>query len=411
MSGDNNKIKESTGSDLAKATTAKDDKGKTSSPNKIKTAPRKTGGGVFVALFLLLCAAIGALTWYGWVYQLQPQQQRLQALEQSLAESRNDQLELSRLLSDQQQVVANDQKVIEQRLEAHDTRLRNLAGTSRNDWMLAEAKYLMRLANQRLLMERGTTGAQALLESADNILMAIDAVDLFVVRDALAKDIMALKLAPTIDREGIYLQLLALIDAVEKLPPVPPAAAQPSAALPTDTVESRSVEEAIGLSWSSRFFASLKDTFADLGQFIKIRHHDEPPEPLLSDEYQANLIYNLRLMFEQAQLALLREQSTIYWQSLEQAKQWLDKYYVHYPEKTVLVEQINSLQEQSITQVLPDIWSSLEQITDYIDRYHKLTPEVDVNDVEDSQSTERPMVPPDSGIESKGVAPQGKEGK
>jgi uncharacterized protein HemX len=77
---------------------------------------------------------------------------------------------------------------------------------------------------------------------------------------------------------------------------------------------------------------------------------------------------------------------------LEQAKQWLNRYYVHYPNKDILVEEINDLQQQSIVQVLPDISSSLEQLIDYIDRYHKLTPEQSV--VEDNEPVIEPPLAP-----------------
>ena len=39
-----------------------------------------------------------------------------------------------------------------QRLDSHNKRLLSLSSTSREDWLLAEAEYLLRLANQRLLM-------------------------------------------------------------------------------------------------------------------------------------------------------------------------------------------------------------------------------------------------------------------
>jgi uroporphyrin-III C-methyltransferase len=420
MSGDNDKTRGKIGTDVGtdEALTAAEDSAKQSTTTDPVTASetvdnveqlinttgsqhkKSRGAGLLTLVLLFTVIAVAALAWYGWTYYLQPQQQRLQVLEESL----NRQLELSNQLNDGQQSAAkvsattekllasllNDQKLMGDRLESQGNRLRDLSGTSRNDWMLAEAEYLLRLASQRLLMERGTVGAQALLESADNTLRAIDDVGLFTVRDALAKDLMALKLSPTIDREGIYLKLAALINAVENLPAIPPAI-ESLPVQPTVTIEppqTMSGEQ----KWYSQLLLGLKNIFSDLGQFVKIRHHDKPPEPLLSDQYQANLANNLRLMFEQSQLALLREQSTIYIQSLEQARQWLNQYYVHYPEKDILVEEINYLQQQPIVQVLPDISASLKQLTDYINRYHKLTPEKSV--VEDSeQAIEPPLVP------------------
>ena len=312
-------------------------------PSASKTRPQKStmkGAALLVLVLLTLLTIAAASVWYGWMYHWQPQQQRLQALENSLKQ----QLEATNRLNDRQQSairaaaeaeekanallasLRNDQALIEQRLAGHNNRLRNLSGTSRNDWMLAEAKYLLRLASQRLLMERGTTGAQALLESTNEILMAIDDMGLFIVREALAKDIMSLKLAPTIDREGLYLQLTALISAVEALPAVPPSLQQPTVP-PTISPAAPPGRATDGRQWYVRWLFELKEAVLDFSQFIKIRRHDEPPQPLLSDRGQARLTHNLRLMFEQSQSALLREQATIYRQSLQQAKQWLEQYY------------------------------------------------------------------------------------
>ena len=380
--------------------------------------PKKAKATAFLALVLLfVMIAAGGLAWYGWTNYLQPQQQRIQLLEESI----NRQLELSNSLSNQQQSVnkarmateqlleslSNSQQLIEQRLESHANRLRDLSGTSRDDWMLAEAKYLLRLASQRLLMERGTVGAQALLESADEILTAIDDVDLFIVRQAVAKDLMALKLAPTVDREGIYLQLAALIDTVEKLPVIP-LSPQHQLTPSAEKAEPEYIADS-DKKWYSQLWFELRDTFVNLGQFIRIRHHDEPPEPLLSDEHKYHLTHNLRLMFEQSQLALLREQSEVYRQSLEQAKQWLNQYYAHYSKKDILVEEISQLQQKPIVQFLPNISGSLEQLTHYIDRYHKLTPEKPAKSAtetsENEVATERPMISPEDVVKSKGVAP------
>ena len=122
--------------------------------------PKKAKATTFLVLVLLfVMAAAGGLAWYGWTNYLQPQQQRIQLLEESI----NRQLELSNSLSNQQQSankarmateqllesLSNSQQLIEQRLESHANRLRDLSGTSRDDWMLAEAKYLLRLASQR----------------------------------------------------------------------------------------------------------------------------------------------------------------------------------------------------------------------------------------------------------------------
>src|SRR5690606_12456260 len=88
----------------------------------------------------------------------------------------------------------------------------------------------------RILTERQTANAAALLESADAILRDFDDPALFPVRKALADDITRLRMVEPVDRDGIYLRLGALVDAVDQLksllpepPEAPPSAAAPPA--------------------------------------------------------------------------------------------------------------------------------------------------------------------------------------
>jgi uroporphyrin-3 C-methyltransferase len=53
-------------------------------------------------------------------------------------------------------------------------RISDLSVEDRESWQLAEVQYLMRLANQRLIMTGDTLSAEALLRSADDILRGLD---------------------------------------------------------------------------------------------------------------------------------------------------------------------------------------------------------------------------------------------
>ena len=75
---------------------------------------------------------------------------------------------------------------------------------------------------------------------------------------------------------------------------------------------------------------------------------------------------NLRLMLEQAQTALLREEAVVYQKSIEKAAAWLHKHYGHYPEKTAMVTLLNELKIQPILTQLPSVSSSLYTLSQYI---------------------------------------------
>src|SRR5690606_16217521 len=136
--------------------------------------------------------------------QLRAREAEPQQLREQLERALNQRLEQQ--ARQQEQALTS----LEERLENANRRLRAMSSTNREDWKLAEAEYLLRLANQRLLMERDGGNALALAQEVDQILRDLNDTDLFPVRRALARDITALKLADQVDREGLYLQLMAL---------------------------------------------------------------------------------------------------------------------------------------------------------------------------------------------------------
>jgi uroporphyrin-3 C-methyltransferase len=110
-----------------------------------------------------------------------------------------------------------------------------------------------------------------------------------------------------------------------------------------------------------------------LDNYVRITHHDKKLEPLLSDAQQLLSQENLRVMLEQAQIALLREEAVVYQQSVEKSVEWLHKYYSHYPEKIAMVALLNELKVQPILSELPSVAASLYTLSQYIDSHSQAT--------------------------------------
>ena len=107
--------------------------------------------------------------------------------------------------------------VLTSQLAEQRTELARFSANDRDSWLLAETEYLLRLANQRLIMAGDVAAAQSLLSSADNILREMDDVGLHPVRAAVAADVAAVRAVPTVDIEGIYLRLSALSEQAGRL--------------------------------------------------------------------------------------------------------------------------------------------------------------------------------------------------
>ena len=244
-------------------------------------------------------------------------------------------------------------------------------GNSRKDWLLAEVEYLLRLANQRVLMENTSSGALALLKSADKILKETDDVSIYAVRKTLASDIAALESVPTYDLEGSYLKLAALTEQINKLRLVPLTDKNKLPSLIGDITP-----ESMSETWSS----GLKETWAKavdkVEKLVVVQHRDEPIEPLLSPEQNYYLQQNLHLMLEQAQLALLQKNQIAFDHSLAKAESWTGTYFEEKDATTqALLRGITELQTLKISPEMPDISGSLNALKSYLKQVTKLKEE------------------------------------
>ncbi len=340
-----------------------------------------------VLLVLLTMAACATLAYLGWQelqllekQQQQRQQQLLQTLDERLQQQGSDTRQtLAQVAQSQKQEEQQWQRglqTLEQQVQQHSRRLQSLSTTSREDWLLAEAEYLMRLANQRLLMERGSSGALALLQAADQILVQVDDMKLFGVRDKLARDIATLKVAPELDRTGLYLELAALTEQVQKLPDMPQLMKSEDASAAARTAED-SVSAGTALpdtasGWWAQLVEHFNSALSQLKHQVRIRHHDQPMQPLLPPDGAGYLRQNLRFNLEQAQLAMLREETTIYRHSLDEAESLLRRYFANQDSAQTLADAVHLLRQKNVEAQLPDISASLVALQDYIAELHLL---------------------------------------
>lgn len=319
----------------------------------------------------------------------QQQQQALSALTGRLQQQRSEMQEtIEAQLSTtrqqlQQQLQSRTQQQeaqlnrLQDRVDGHQQRLQSLSTTSREDWLLAEAEYLLKLANQRVLLERLPSNAIALLEAADAIIKQVAGglgdAELFAVREALAEELSALKLIDPVDKEGIYLQLNALARAIDNLPRV----RGHTLAGPTqepEAIEPETDQVAQAESWWERLWAEVKDMAGILDEYIKIEPAEAPAQPLVDQYTSQAAVLNVRLLLEQAQVALLKEQPVAYRQSLQQAQSMLDEYFIESPQAREVRQSLQRLQAVEIAPPLPDISDSLKMLNGYIRQLHKLQP-------------------------------------
>ena len=329
-------------------------------------------GKTAVVLALIALLAVPALGYWSYL-ELQALREKQTAASTQLADeiaSKNSALRNQvNKLEDELARLDDEREAQNLLLERTQTRLSDAikqveAGrsTSEADWRLAEAQYLLRLANQRVLMEQRPEGALTLLRSADKVLADLDDVSLYGLRQALAQDIAKLEAVPKLDVEGTYLRLAALIEQSRELPTL---SLEQQRQLPDmlKEITPDAVDETLQQDIQSAFARAM----SSLESLVVIQQHDRAVEPLLSPEQGHYLRQNLQLLLEQAQLALLRQQQVIYETSLNRSIELIGRYFDAANSATQALsqalEQLNRLQ---VAPKMPNINGSLDKLQQHM---------------------------------------------
>ena len=236
-------------------------------------------------------------------------------------------------------------------------------GTSGEDWLLAEVEYLIRLANQRVLMERDVSGALSLLSSADEIVEQTSGIAAYELRESLAYDIANLKAVSDLDTDGIFLSLSAMASQVPEL-----RRKQPELSSPRQT----HVENVEAQNFYQQFISLVSNIFGRVLNSVDYRRDGVAITPLLPPKEEYYLRQNLILKFEMAQLALLRNDQPVYHTSLSEAKLWIVKHFVETDPRTIaLVTALDQLMEVEVDRSLPNISGSLRAVRGLLNTLHR----------------------------------------
>ncbi|MEH6548458.1 MAG: uroporphyrinogen-III C-methyltransferase [Pseudomonadales bacterium] len=359
------------------------DSKKSSKTAKAKTAKqRRWPGWLALIISLAAIALAGASAWWQWQArlqdntlkqdtsaQLQSLQQNVQSqIQNQIQSQQRDQQQNQQKLGAQNQLFAQQLAAIAKQSANNLRRINNVDNAERDDWKLAEADYLLRLAHQRLLLGGEFKSALALLVSADRILYELDYADLFPVREELANNIAAVRAAAVLDTEGTFLRLSALASQTDQLVLVGPE---------TLLIETPTSNPAIEGSWQNRLQAGWEKIKQLLSKLLVIKARKVDVEPLLSSDQRLHLRARLQLRFEQAKTALLLKQAPVYKLSLTESRQLIERYFELDDQATVAaLKELDSLLLLDIDPELPNISRAQGSLHEYIqNRHQRLTPE------------------------------------
>lgn len=321
-------------------------------------APR-SNSWVATLLSVLACAAVGSGGWFMWT-EVQTVKRSMKSVDEAI-QSVNSQLvqivslqenardirsQMERLESGVARADERNQSVIN-RVETVAEELAKAQVDTRSSYVLAEAEYLLKLADQRLLIERNPETATNLMRTAQGLLAQLEDGRLLSVREQLAQDIQLLSAIPNVDLLGIQAELLALDSVLNELK------------LPV---------RRLSLESGSQTEDDVQKFIDDLSAFIRIREVSAPITPLVSASDAGRAREVLRLNLEQIKVALVREDQELFDAGLAQAKR-LSRHFFDVTEGAGMriMMVLSALEGIQIARNIPDAARGLRALKAYRD--------------------------------------------
>ena len=352
--------------------------------------PRGRRWAIGLSLFTLL--TLSGLTatgyWLGWPW-VQAQWQRFEDLERQLADAQaapteptpdvaalaraaadqrveaglasveaDWQRELSALRARQNAERAESVRQISGRMGRVEDQMDRLLAVDRRAWLGQEAVFLARLAGQRLLVARDVDAALALLEQADALLRDTGEPKFEGVRLAIARDRAALASVPRVDQVGLYATLSGLIDQVDKL--------QLEFEAPAAATE---VAVSADAGWWAQATSGWHAALAKLSDHLIVRRRSDEIAQLMTPEWAALARQNIRMLIEQAQIAMLSANQPLFERSLQRASGFVALFAEQDPERvSSIVQTLDTLQSETIAPALPELTETRSLLESEVER-------------------------------------------
>ncbi|MDO8845757.1 MAG: uroporphyrinogen-III C-methyltransferase [Methylicorpusculum sp.] len=291
--------------------------------------------------------------------QLSGYQTQLSALQSQLAtlvaDVKNKDGQFNKTLSDFSQLHTEKLDNARTDLGNQIRQVQRQLGKTRGDWLIADAEYLLSVANQRLQLMGDLVTTSEALEAADQRLRESGDAAVFKVREQISKDIAALKTIVESDVVGIYSALQTLQGKAGQLPLIMPYAGKPF----TPASEVHSHDDSGEDEHNILSFAMKK-----LEGVVTIRHTDKEIKAILEPEEALFIQQQLRVKLEMIKLALVQQNEALYKAAIADAIAWLKENFTMNDETKSVVGELERMNIIRLKSEFPDISRSLKMLRD-----------------------------------------------
>lgn len=288
--------------------------------------------------------------------ELNDLQQQLSSLQSQIA---NVNAEMTGKDNHFTQTLADFSKLHEERLgttrkelETSILALQRQLGKTRGDWLIADAEYLLSVANQRLHLVGDVATTREALEAADQRLRESGDASVFKVREQIAKEIALLNDVVVPDIVGIYAGIQHLQDAVEGLSVFLPHAGK------------QREKEPVQQDLSEHGHEILEKVAKELEGYVVLRHTEQPVNAVLTPEEAHFIKQQLKVRLEMIEIALVQQNDTLFTSSIADAKEWLQKNFSENQKTKNFAAELDKLAGVQLHSQYPDVSGSLKLLKD-----------------------------------------------
>ena len=251
----------------------------------------------------------------------------------------------------------HNEKLDSTRKELNDAiaRVQRQLGKTRGDWLIADAEYLLSVANERLHLIGDVNTTREALEAADQRLRESGDGGIFNVREELAKEIAVIKSVIVPDIVGMYASIQTLQDRVDKLVLLLPYTGKALAAPAEKKEQSNKTTEDQGL---------LDSAMNQLGGIVTIRHTEHEVKEVITPEEAQFIREQLRVKLEMVKISLVQHNEALFQSSLTDAKKWTEKHFTRNTDVNNFIAELDRFKTIKIRSQFPDISLSLKMLRD-----------------------------------------------
>lgn len=232
--------------------------------------------------------------------------------------------------------------------------LKRQLGKTRGDWLIADAEYLLSVANQRLHLMGDVKTTTMALEAADQRLRESGDTAAFKVREKIAMEIAGLRSVTLPDVVAMYSSLQLLRENVKSLSVIMPYAGKP-------LTESKQVHDH---AEEGSNHGALSSALQLLEGYVTVKHSDQPVTEILTVEEAQFIKQQLNVKLEMIKITLIQQNDVMYKSSIADAKQWLNENFTKNNYSKSFATDLDKLNEIAIRSQFPDISQSLKMLKD-----------------------------------------------